>query len=70
MWHPISTAPFDRDLELAVIDVDHVLPISFPCRRVLGGWIKAGSNRWVKLHPTHWRAWDEKIPTNPQAGHE
>ena len=41
MWHPISTAPFDRDLELGVADSDGVRAIPFPCRRVLGGWIKA-----------------------------
>jgi hypothetical protein len=40
-WHPISTAPFDRDLELAVIGTNGVRTIVFHCRRILGGWIKA-----------------------------
>jgi hypothetical protein len=45
MWHLISTAPFDRDLELAFIDTHGVVDaIGFPCRRVLGGWINAA--RW------------------------
>jgi hypothetical protein len=41
MWHPISTAPFDGDLELAVIDANGVHALAFPCHRVLGGWIKS-----------------------------
>lgn len=35
-----STARFDRDLQLAVIDLNGVRAIAFPFRRVLGGWIK------------------------------
>jgi len=57
-WLKIETAPFERDLEVAVIDFDG--PASgrvFACRRVLGGWIKADSGRPVQLHPTHWREW-------------
>jgi len=60
MWLPISTAPFDRDLELAVIDESGVHTTIFPCRRVLGGWIKVGMNRWVDLRPTHWREWTKE----------
>jgi hypothetical protein len=57
MWHEVSTAPFDRDLELAVIDTTGVHPIAFPCRRVLGGWIKAESTKRICVRPTHWREW-------------
>jgi hypothetical protein len=39
-WQRISTAPFDRDLELAVIDASGIHPLVFPCRRVLHGWIR------------------------------
>jgi hypothetical protein len=35
-----STARFDRDLELAVIDSNGVRAIALRFRRVLGGWIK------------------------------
>jgi hypothetical protein len=41
MWHHVSTAPFDRDLELAVIDDDGPHALVFPCRRILNGWMKA-----------------------------
>jgi hypothetical protein len=30
MWLQIDTAPFDRDLELAVIDKDEVHAVVFP----------------------------------------
>ena len=57
MWHLISTAPFDRDLELALIDANGVHAIFFPCRRVLGGWIKAETKTRIDVRPTHWRDW-------------
>jgi hypothetical protein len=30
MWHVISSAPFDRDLELALVDANGVHAIFFP----------------------------------------
>jgi hypothetical protein len=60
MWQPISTAPFDRDVELAVIDKDAPHALVFPCRRIPGGWLNSGSNRWISVNPTHWREWVEK----------
>jgi hypothetical protein len=60
-WLDVETAPFDRDLELAVIDFDGAHPLVFPCRRVLGGWVRAATNTPVRVHPTHWREWNNKI---------
>jgi len=57
MWQEISTAPFNRDLELAVIDPTGERPIAFPCRRVLGGWVRADYNARINLHPAYWREW-------------
>lgn len=57
MWKEISTAPFDRDLELAVIDKDGTHALVFACRRVLGGWIDAGTGRRIEVDPSHWREW-------------
>jgi hypothetical protein len=57
MWHVISTAPFDRDLELALIDANGVHALYFPCRRVLGGWINAKMKTPINVYPTHWRDW-------------
>jgi hypothetical protein len=59
MWENISGAPFDRDLELAVIDYDGPHPLVFPSRRVLGGWINAETKQRLDVRPTHWRPWGQ-----------
>ena len=56
-WQPIATAPFDRDLELAVINYNGTHMFVFPCRRILGGWMKAETNTPIIVYPTHWREW-------------
>jgi hypothetical protein len=61
-WKTIATAPFDRDLELAVIDYDGTHALVFPCRRVLHGWINSQTkNPLDGLRPTHWREWQMQI---------
>jgi hypothetical protein len=59
MWQPVSTAPFDCDLELAVIDRDGAHALVFPCRRILGGWMDATNKQRIEVRPTHWRPWPE-----------
>jgi hypothetical protein len=44
-WKPITTAPFDRDIGLAVIDHCGTHTLVFPSRRLLRGWIKAETKR-------------------------
>ena len=39
VWQPISNAPFDRELELAVLDREGPHALVFACRRSLSGWI-------------------------------
>ena len=56
-WQPIEAAPFNRDLELAVIDTDGPQALIFPCRRVVSGWLKSETKDRVDVHPTHWRDW-------------
>jgi len=56
-WQPITSAPFDRDLELAVLDGGNVHALVFPCRRTLDGWVKYATNERVRVQPTHWREW-------------
>jgi hypothetical protein len=59
-WQPVATAPFDRLLELAVIDRDGVHTVAFACRRILGGWLKAESRERIEVAPTHWRSWSRQ----------
>jgi hypothetical protein len=57
-WKPIKTAPFNRDLELAVLGYDGAHALVFPCRRILCGWIDAVRKRPVQVSPSHWREWN------------
>jgi hypothetical protein len=56
-WNLIDTAPFDRDLELAVIDSEGAYALSFPCRRTEDGWIEVETERLLYIRPSHWRDW-------------
>lgn len=58
-WQTIITAPFGRDLQLAVINAGGVYALVFPCRRVLRGWVKSETNEYVHVRPTHWREWKD-----------
>ncbi len=60
MWQPASHAPFDCDLELAVIDEDGQHALVFPCQRIQGGWINASTKERLDVRPTHWRLWTDK----------
>ena len=63
-WKPISTAPFDRDVELAVIDNEGVHALSFRCRLTADGWINAETKQPLSfIRATHWREW----PSGPKA---
>jgi hypothetical protein len=61
VWLPVSKAPFDRELELAVVGADGPHAVAFPCRRILNGWIAADTKRRVELRPTHWRPWRQTL---------
>jgi hypothetical protein len=57
---PAISAPFDRDLELAVIHEEGTVVLIFPCRRIPNGWMDAETKeRLPDLEPTHWREWPE-----------
>lgn len=57
MWENITTAPFEGELELAVIDEDGEHSLVFPCRRTPGGWLNAETGVRIDVRPTHWRPW-------------
>ena len=58
-WQSIETAPFDRDLALAVLEAGIVHALVFPCRRHHTGWLKCATHERVEVHPTHWQEWKD-----------
>jgi hypothetical protein len=48
----IRTAPFNIDIELAVIDGEGSHALMFACRRALGGWLKAETGETIAVRPT------------------
>jgi hypothetical protein len=58
-WHPIATAPFDSDLELAVVEGADIHALVFRCRRAQSGWINAATGQRIDVDPTHWRQWQQ-----------
>ena len=56
-WQSVLTAPYERDLEVAVIDKDGVHALISPSRRIEDGWVDAKTKRRLEVWPTHWRAW-------------
>lgn len=59
-WHPISTAPYNRDLELRVFEEagagETILP--FPCRHSnSGAWLNADLGIRIQAKPVSWRVW-------------
>ena len=57
-WRPVGVpAPFNADLELAVLDREGTHALVFPCRRILGGWVNATTKKRIDIQPTHWREW-------------
>lgn len=58
-WQPISSAPFDRDLKLSVIEEGEVYALIFPCRRGRAGWVDAKTGKLIPVNPTHWRVWHD-----------
>lgn len=60
-WRPASEAPFDREIEIAVIKSTTPHAVAFPCRRILGGWMNAKTRERLKVRPSHWREWQDQM---------
>lgn len=65
MWQPISSAPFGRDIELAVVDQDGTHALVFACQRIVGGWMNSTTKERLDVRPTHWREWTEERERRP-----
>ena len=67
LWHPISTAPNNQDLELKVLDGVSSVVLPFPCRRTnAGDWINADLETGIDIHPMKWRPWQKAKARKPQ----
>jgi hypothetical protein len=53
-WRDIATAPFDRAIELAVIDGE-IGVLSVPCLRHGDAWFDTETLQPVSVAATHWR---------------
>jgi hypothetical protein len=47
-WHPISTAPFNQNLELRLRKGER-RSIPFPCRQTRDSWVNGVFSRWRHL---------------------
>lgn len=56
-WEPIAIAPYDRNLEVAVIEAGEVHALVFACRRKPEGWVDVRKGLPLFIRPTHWRYW-------------
>jgi len=66
-WHPISTAPCNRGVELRVRDGRATSTLEFPCLRTnAGDWINCDFGTPINIQPVAWRAWHGHSP-QPQS---
>ena len=66
-WHPISTAPCNRGVELRVREGTAISTLEFPCRQTnAGDWINCDFGRPINIQPVQWRAWHGHSP-QPQS---
>jgi hypothetical protein len=66
-WHPISTAPCNRGVELRVREGRAISTLEFPCQQTnAGDWINCDLGTPINIQPVEWRAWHGHSP-QPQS---
>jgi hypothetical protein len=69
-WHPISTAPCNRGVELRVREGTAISTLEFPCQQTnAGDWINCDFGTPINIQPVEWRAWQHghsPQPPSPQ----
>jgi hypothetical protein len=66
-WHPISTAPCNRGVELRVREGTAISTLEFPCRQTnAGDWINCDFGTPINVQPVEWRAWQHGHAPQPQ----
>jgi hypothetical protein len=67
-WHPISTAPCNRGVELRVREGTAISILEFPCRQTnAGDWINCDFGTPINILPVEWRAWQHGHSPPPQS---
>lgn len=57
-WHPMTTAPYNQDVELRVLDRGEVITLPFPCvRDNADRWINSDLGTPILINPVEWRIW-------------
>jgi hypothetical protein len=66
-WHPISTVPCNRDVELRVREGTAISTLEFPCRQTnAGDWINCDLCTSINIRPVAWRVWRHGRSPRPQ----
>jgi hypothetical protein len=67
-WRPISTAPYNQELELRTTENGEIVTLEFPCLQINEGvWIDVDLGTQIRIVPVEWRAWHHREP--PEAHH-
>src|SRR4029077_10797498 len=67
-WHPISTAPCNRGVELRVREGTAISTLEFPCRQTnAGDWINCDFGTPINIQPVEWRAWQHGYAPQPKS---
>ena len=65
-WHPISTAPCNRELELRIAQGGETTTLEFPCLQTNAGeWINVDLGSAIMIQPVEWRIWQRNRSPQP-----
>ena len=67
-WHPISTVPCNRGVELRVREGTAISTLEFPCQQTNAGeWVNCDFGTPINIQPVEWRAWPHGHAPQPQS---
>jgi hypothetical protein len=65
-WRPTSTAPYNQDLELQIVEDGKTIALPFPCRHTNEGeWINVDLGTGMRIQPARWRIWSHRKSPRP-----
>jgi hypothetical protein len=65
-WRPASTAPYNQDLELRIVEDGKAITLPFPCRHTNEGeWINVDLGTTMQIQPVSWRVWRHSKSPHP-----